>query len=158
VSSNKLCFFRIKASPSLYTKITNPSTAGDSLIFNLKGKQKMKKINWWAVATVGLLAVVILFGAGMFGGWGYRGWGMMGPGMMGNWGYSPVGWFGMGLGMLFMWLIPIGIIALIVFGVASLMRNTGNTSQTSSLTPCSNCGKGIQADWRNCPYCGTALK
>lgn len=115
-------------------------------------------MNWWAVATVGLLAVLILFGAGMFGGWGYRSWGMMGPGMMGNWGFSPLGWFGMAFGMLLMWLIPIGIIVLIVFGVASLMRNTGNTSQTSSLPPCPNCEKGIQADWQNCPYCGTALK
>lgn len=118
----------------------------------------MKKINWWAVATVGLLAVVILFGAGMFGGWGYRGWGMMGTGMMGNWGYSPVGWFGMGLGMLFMWLIPVGILALLVFGIASLVHNTGNPPQTTSQTSCSNCGKAVQTDWLNCPYCGTALK
>lgn len=113
----------------------------------------MKTTNWWTVATVGLLAVSILFGAGMFGGWGYRG-----MGMMGNWGYSPIGWLGMGFGMLFMWLVPVGIIAFIVFGVASLMRNTGNTSQTSSLTSCPNCGKGTQADWQNCPYCGTSVK
>jgi hypothetical protein len=153
------CFFRVKALFSLYTNITNPLTANDILDFNLKGKQKMKKVNWWAIATVGLLAVLILFGAGMFGGWGYRGYGMMeGPSMMGNWGFSPLGWFGMAFGMLFMWLIPIGIIALIVFGVVSLMRNTGNTSETSSLTPCPNCGKGTQADWQNCPYCGSALK
>lgn len=36
--------------------------------------------------------------------------------MAGGWGYSPFGW----IGMAFMWLIPIGVIALIVFGVASL--------------------------------------
>lgn len=148
----------MKTSFSLYTNITKPSTSNDILDFNLKGEQKMKTTNWWAVATVGLLAVLILFGAGMFGGWGYRGTGMMGPGMMGNWGFSPLGWFGMAFGMLFMWLIPISIIALIVFGVASLMRNTGHTSQSSSLTPCPNCGKGTQADWQNCPYCANALK
>ncbi|MBI3167560.1 MAG: zinc ribbon domain-containing protein [Chloroflexi bacterium] len=124
----------------------------------------MKKINWSAVVIVGLLIAMLLFATGIFGGWGYgnygyRGWGMMGgPGMMGGWGYSPFGWFGMGLGMLFMWLIPIGVIALIVFGVASLLRNTGNTPQTSAMTPCPNCGKGTRSDWQNCPYCGTALK
>lgn len=118
----------------------------------------MKKINWWAVAAVGLLATLILFGAGMFGGWGARGWGMMGPGMMGNWGYSPMGWFGMGLGMLLMWLVPVGILALLVFGIATLARNTGNPPPAAPQTSCSNCGKGIQNDWQNCPYCGTALK
>jgi hypothetical protein len=158
VSLNKPRFFRIKTSSSLYKKITNPSTAGDSLIFNLKGKQKMKKINWWAVAAVGLLAILILFGAGIFGGWGYRGWSMMGPGMMGNWGYSPIGLFGMGFGMLFMWLIPVGFIALVVLGVIWLVRNVGNSPLSSSQSPCPNCGKGVQTDWQNCPYCGKVLK
>jgi hypothetical protein len=63
----------------------------------------------------------------------------------------------MGFGMLFMWLIPIGVIALVVYGVASLVRNTGNPAPASQHS-CSNCGKGVQADWQNCPYCGTALK
>lgn len=120
----------------------------------------MKKINWWIVGIVAVLAALFLFGGGMM--WGNRGYGMMGgyggPGMMGNWGFSPFGWFGMGLGMIFMWLIPIGILALIVFGVASLMRNNGSTPQPASLAPCPNCGKGTQADWQNCPYCGTVLK
>ena len=94
--------------------------------------------------------------------WGNRGYGMMGN-MMGGYGmmhrgFSPLGWFGMGLGMIFMWLIPIGILVLIGFGVASLVRNTGNPPQASSLTPCSNCGKGTQADWQTCPYCGNSLK
>jgi len=116
----------------------------------------MKKNNWWIIGIVAVLAALFLFGGGMV--WGNRGYGMMGGyGMMDNWGYSPFGWFGMGLGMIFMWLIPIGIIALIVFGVASLVRNTGNP-QTAPLTPCPNCGKGTQADWQNCPYCSTALK
>ena len=111
----------------------------------------MKKGNWWIVGIVAVLAALFLFGGGMI--WGNRGYGMMG-----NWGYSPFGWFGMGLGMIFMWLIPIGILVLIGFGVASLVRNTGNPPQASSLTPCSNCGKGTQADWQTCPYCGNSLK
>jgi len=120
----------------------------------------MKKVNWWIVGIIAVLAAVFLFGGGMAtGGWGYQGYGMMGgPGMMGNWGYSPFGWFGMGIGMLFMWLIPVGILALIVFSVASLVRNNGNPAPSNSQTPCPHCGKGTQADWQNCPYCGTALQ
>ena len=85
---------------------------------------KMKKFNWLLIGIVGIIALLLLFGGGMmmsgwgFGNSGYHGWGMMGgSGMMGNWGYSPFGW----ISMAFMWLIPIGVIALIVFGVASLM-------------------------------------
>jgi hypothetical protein len=119
----------------------------------------MKKTNWLAVSLIVIVVLLVFFWIGtMFGG-GYGGYGMMGGrGMMGNWGYSPFGWFGMGLGMIFMWLIPIGILVLIGFGVASLVRNTGNPPQASSLTPCSNCGKGTQADWQTCPYCGNSLK
>ncbi len=120
----------------------------------------MKKVNWWIVGIAAVLIALFLIGGGMMSGWGYRGgYGMMGgPGMMGNWGYSPFGWLGMGFGMLFMWLIPIGIIALIVYGVVALTRNAGNTPPSAALAPCPNCGKGIQTDWQNCPYCGTALK
>lgn len=119
----------------------------------------MKKINWWIVGIVAIIAILFLFGGGMmYGGWGYRGWGMMrGPGMMG-WGYSPFGWFGMGLGMIFMWLIPIGLIALMALGVASFLRNSGNPTSQSAPNPCPNCGKGVQIDWNNCPHCGTTLK
>lgn len=119
----------------------------------------MKKTNWLTITIVGVIALLVLFWIGaMIGGWGYGGYGMMGRGMMGNWGYSPFGWFGMGLGMIFMWLIPIGILALLAFGIVSVVRNTGNPPPTISLTPCTNCGKGTQADWQNCPYCGTTLK
>ena len=90
------------------------------------------------------------------GGWGGRSWGMMGGpgGMMGGWGYSPFGW----IGMIFMWLIPIGLIALTIFGIAWLVRDIGNSTPPSIQEPCPNCGKGVKADWQNCPYCGTALK
>ncbi|MCQ3939158.1 MAG: hypothetical protein DPW18_19245 [Chloroflexi bacterium] len=124
----------------------------------------MKKTNWWAVGFISIIVLLLLFWLGtMIGGWGYRGYGMMGrgmmgPGMMGNWGFSPFGWFGMGLGMLLIWLLPIGVIALIVFGIASLMRNTGAPTPPAPQNPCPNCGRGTQADWQNCPYCGTALK
>lgn len=113
----------------------------------------MKKVNWLVVGFIGIILLLFLFGGNMMGSWGYGGWGMMGgPGMMG-WGYSPFGWFG----MLFMGLIPIGLLVLAVFGVAWLVKNVGNsTPPTQSVCP--NCGKGMQTDWKNCPYCGTALK
>ncbi len=118
----------------------------------------MNKVNWWIVGIAVTLAALFFFGGGMMmGGWGGRGYGMMGYGMMGNWGYSPMNWFGMGLGMLFMWIVPVGVIALIVYGAVAFMRNAGN-SAPSALVSCPHCGKGAQADWKNCPYCGTALK
>ena len=116
----------------------------------------MQKVNWLVVGIISIVVILLLFGGGMMmGGWGYHGWGMMaGPGMMGNWGYSPFGW----IGMLFMWLIPVGFVVLTVLGVVWLVRNVGNTTTQSLQGPCPNCGKGVQADWKNCPYCGTALK
>ncbi len=119
----------------------------------------MKKTNWTAIALFAIAALLVVqLVASLLGGWGYGsrgygGWGMMGPGMMG-WGFSPFGW----IGMAFMWLIPIGVIALIVYGVVALARNTGNPPPSAPLAPCPNCGRGAQADWQNCPYCGTKLK
>ena len=127
----------------------------------------MKKTNWLAVSFIVIVALLALFWIGtMFGG-GYSGYGMMGNGgygmmngyggHMGGWS-SPFGWFGMGLGMIFMWLIPVGVIALIVFGVVALTRNVGTNAPNASTTAsCPNCGKSVQADWKNCPHCGTAL-
>lgn len=117
----------------------------------------MKKINWIVVSTVSVVVLLFLFGAGMMtGGWGHRGSVMMGGpgGMMGGWGTSPFGW----VGMAFMWLIPVGVLALILFGAAALVKNAGNPTLPVSQSPCPRCEKNTQADWQNCPYCGTALK
>ena len=87
------------------------------------------------------------------GGFG-PGAGMMGPGMMGGWGYSPFGW----IGMLFMWLIPVGFLVLTVLGIVWLVRTLGSGNTPPAPTKiCPSCGRGVQADWRNCPYCGTTL-
>ena len=117
----------------------------------------MSKINWTAVAVFGivvLLAVVI--GISLLGGGrGYGGWSMPGPGMMGGWGFGPLGW----IGGIFMWLIPIGLIVLVVLGIAWLVRSLGSgaVNPPAATRACPNCGRSVQADWRNCPYCGTAL-
>ncbi|MEW5985245.1 MAG: zinc ribbon domain-containing protein [Chloroflexota bacterium] len=111
----------------------------------------MNKINWSAVTVLGLAALlIVLITTGLLGG----GWGMMGPGMMGGWGFAPFGW----LGMAFMWLIPIGLIVLTVLGVAWLVRAAGSGgSPADPAGTCPSCGRKVQADWRNCPYCGAAL-
>ena len=92
----------------------------------------MKKGSWLVVGIIGIVIVALLFGGGMMmGGWGYHGWNMMGPGgMMGNWGYSPspLNW----IGMVFMWLIPIGLVLLAMLGILWLVRRFGNPKPPSS--------------------------
>ncbi len=94
----------------------------------------MKNITLWIV-----IVAVALFALGLFGGmfitfgwnnsaYGYGcpdGWNdydMMGyrgfTPMMGGWGMMPFGMFG----MLFMWLIPLGVLGLIIAGVVWLVR------------------------------------
>ena len=113
----------------------------------------MKRNNWIVVAVITLIALLVfLVLASLLGGWRYGGWGMMGPGMMGGWGFSPFGW----IGMLFMWLIPVGFVVLAVWGVVWLVRNVGGGTNTP-INACPSCGRNVQTDWRNCPYCGTSL-
>jgi uncharacterized membrane protein len=83
----------------------------------------MQKVNWLVVGIISIVVILLLFGGGMMmGGWG----------MMGNWGYSstpsPLGW----IGMIFMWLIPVGLIVLAVFGIVWLVRNVVNSKPPSS--------------------------
>jgi len=94
----------------------------------------MHKINWLFVGIMGFVSLLILFGAGMLmDDWGSRAWGTMGPrGMMENWGYSstpsPLGL----VGMIFMLLIPAGLLVLAVFGIVWLVRNISKSSPPSS--------------------------
>ncbi len=117
----------------------------------------MKRVSWTAVAAFGIVvAVAFLIGVSLLGGgWGYGGWGMMGPGMMGGWGFGP---FGL-IGMLFMWLIPIGFVVLTVLGIVWLVRTVGGGSANPAppARACPSCGRAVQADWRHCPHCGAAL-
>ena len=93
----------------------------------------MQKVNWWLVGITSFVIISILFGAGMLmGEWRYRDWGMMGPsGMVENWGYSytpaPLGW----IGVIFMSLIPVGLMVLAVFGSIWLVRNVRNSRPPS---------------------------
>jgi hypothetical protein len=128
-----------------------------------------RTLKWILYVILGLVGLAVLAGIVMaiFGGYRYS---MMGPGV---WmaphmrvGFNPVRWiFGAILGFGVFLLVILGIIALI----ASLVR--GNrpyppTTPTTTATPppaatatktCPNCGRIVQEDWKNCPYCGTPL-
>ena len=91
----------------------------------------MKNVTLWIVIGAIALFVLGLFG-GMFMPFGWNnstfcygcanGWGMMGSRgimpMMGGWGMMPFGF----LGMAFMWLIPLGVLAFIVGVIFWLVR------------------------------------
>jgi len=117
------------------------------------------KTGWILAITLGLVLLLVLPGLFMMGRFWAGGYGgMMGPGMMGRFGYmNPLGFFGMAL----MWLIPIGVLVLLVIGAVALVN--GLTKPGDPATPvsdrkCSNCGKPAQSDWTICPYCGKSLQ
>jgi hypothetical protein len=64
----------------------------------------MQKVNWLVVGITGIVVTLFLFGGGMMENWGYP----SAP--------SPLGW----IGMIFMWLIPVGLIVLGIFGTVWL--------------------------------------
>ena len=94
----------------------------------------MQKGNWLLVGIMSFVSILILFGAGtLLGDRGFREWGMMGPrGMMEDWGYpptsSPLGW----VGMIFLWLIPVGLIVLAGFGIVWFARKVSHAGPPSS--------------------------
>jgi hypothetical protein len=117
------------------------------------------KTGWLVVIVLGLILFLVLPGIFMLGrSWSVGYGGMMGPGMMGGFGYwNPFGFLGMAL----MWLIPIGLLVLLVLGAVALIN--GLTKPGNAATPvidrtCSNCGKQAQSGWTTCPYCGKPLK
>ncbi len=108
----------------------------------------MNKTNWVAVVAIVIVIVVLVAGAGMMGTWGYGGWGMMGPWMMSPW---------MMGGMFLVWLIPIGLLILIGLGIAWLVQSLGQGNPPAQTSTCPSCGRAVRSDWKNCPYCGSAL-
>jgi len=117
------------------------------------------KLNWkWIVGVVLVLALLFALPFVFRGFFGYNSYGHMMGGyggwnhpMMGGWG---LGGLFMGFGMLLMWAIPLGLLFLIIYGAVRL-ANKPNTPVAAQS--CGNCGKAVQADWKNCPYCGTTL-
>jgi hypothetical protein len=82
--------------------------------------------------------------------------GYSGGGMMGGFGFAPFGW----IGMLLMWVFPLGVLVLVVLGIVWLVNAVSRPRGQAPVAPaktCPNCARPVQADWRNCPHCGTAL-
>ena len=82
----------------------------------------MKKSYWIAVAIIGIIFLfVLLAGTSLLRGWNNWGWGMMSgwpSGMMHGWGFGSFGW----IGIILMWLVPVGFVVLVVLGVVGLVR------------------------------------
>jgi uncharacterized membrane protein len=100
----------------------------------------MNRLNGTTI-LVAILILLLSFGAGFLS---MRGWGMMGTGMMG--------------GTWLIWLIPMAIVVLVLAGVVWLVQTlrAGSNPPGTDKT-CPACGRGVQADWQNCPYCGREL-
>lgn len=143
----------------------------------------MKKVWKWIIGIVlGLVILAVLMGVGFVvrrnfhvyraealysRGFSERGPGMMpyggfgshmrAPGMMGH-GLMPFGGF-------FRGLVSLGFLALVVLGIIWLVRSqrTPKPVEVSAampaavVNPCKKCGRPIQDDWKNCPYCGNKL-
>lgn len=64
-----------------------------------------------------------------------------------------------GLMMLSVFLLPLAVIGLIVYGVVALLHRPNQVvpPHQELRKACPNCGKSVQADWKTCPYCGQTL-
>lgn len=57
--------------------------------------------------------------------------------------------------MFLMWLIPLLLIFLVVYGVSG--NNLANVFKPAASRNCPQCGQAAQNDWKNCPHCGQTL-
>ncbi|MGD0612853.1 MAG: zinc ribbon domain-containing protein [Anaerolineales bacterium] len=87
--------------------------------------------------------------------YGMPGYGWRGRGMMG---FGPMMFFMPFAGLLFVlgWL---GWLVLLVLGIVWLVRRPREVQPAAvpALSACPRCGKPVQGDWSNCPYCGKKL-
>lgn len=133
------------------------------------------KTNWkWILGLVILLVIVFFlptlfhgligtsYGPGMMSGYGWQrsadsGWHRS---MMGFEGFSPFGGLLMGAGMLFAWIIPLGLLFLAVYGAIALYNRPGAGNSSAAQKPaatesvCKNCGEAVETGWIACPHCG----
>ncbi len=64
------------------------------------------------------------------------------------------------LGMLLLIVFLLVITGLVVLGIVLLVRQTNQKSSVRTNQPiykCQNCGRGVEPDWKVCPYCGENL-
>lgn len=57
--------------------------------------------------------------------------------------------------MFLMWIVPLLVIALVVYAVAG--SNFFNVLKPVSRRACPHCQKPAQNDWKVCPHCGQTL-
>jgi putative membrane protein len=93
----------------------------------------MKKSYWIALAIFSFVFLLILLaGISLLGRWNNWGWGMMSgwpSGMMQGWGFGSFGW----MGIILMWLIPLGFIVLVVLGIVGLVRGFSSIREGNAV-------------------------
>lgn len=130
----------------------------------------MRTATWILLGLVIALVLLIglALGAGLLG-YGFP-VGLMGSrgtygypgGMMGGWSWG-WGWI---LVMGLMMLVPLGFLVLLVLGIVWLVRQAASPVASAPPAPqppaiggvCPSCHKGVQDDWKTCPYCEQKLK
>ena len=113
------------------------------------------KLNWkwialFIIVFIGAVLITIPLWNGVGNGWmGMMGGGFQNPILFGN--LSSFGGLIMMFGML---LIPLVVIGLAILGVAAIIKGAYTPRTTMIMKNCVHCGKPLQAEWANCPYCG----
>jgi len=128
---------------------------------NMKGFWK------WFLIVLGVLAVMALVFMGtlfFLRGDSLMAWHTYPRTYVGRTGVFGGMFLGMGLLMLFRWLLPLGVLVLAGFGIASLVKRgrkavpaSTPVASAAAQPVCAHCGKPLDADWSVCPYCGEKI-
>ena len=117
----------------------------------------LRILKWVGLILIGVLlalgAAALIFSMFRFGGMPMMGRGFRGPFMFGR--VEILGFWLLMLGRL---IVPLALIALLVFAGITIGRGLGRPPAPVAKLTCRNCGRLVQADWNNCPYCGATLK
>ncbi len=131
----------------------------------------MGRVLKWLAIILGVLllvgiAVVFMFGVFRFGGMPMMARGFRTP--FGPGGYRFLFW-PLLVGRLLIPLAFVGLLVLLGFAIGRAASprlqvvDHGPVASAASASgavnaPCPNCGRIVQADWNNCPYCGANLR